>query len=83
MKAEQLKFGFGKEKGLEGKVKSEASCKKEFEPSVDFYIPIYKNELVTWLYNYCAKTGKKPKNFKEMKKDQLYAIYYSIRKREG
>jgi len=85
-KEKQLEFDFfsKEEKGIEKRVNESSNFrKKEFEPGADFYIPKYKYELVNWLYSYCKRTGKKPKAFESMSKKQLYAIYFTIRKREG
>jgi hypothetical protein len=57
--------------------------KREYIPHRDFYVPGKRYELVDWLYKYCERTGKAKRDFGSMHKKQLYAIYYSIRKKSG
>lgn len=46
----------------------------------DYWTPQFKWQLVEWLGERYPADAKK---FKRMKKNQLLAIYHSIRKREG
>ncbi|MFH1248570.1 MAG: hypothetical protein V1660_00265 [archaeon] len=56
---------------------------KEYLPGRDFCIPKHKYEIVKWLNGYCDMNKKEKKNFEGMGKKQLYAIYFSIRKKSG
>lgn len=53
------------------------------QPGRDFSIPRYRSELEEWLGEYCKRKGIKPKRFDRMSKQELYAIYFRIRKEEA
>jgi hypothetical protein len=51
-----------------------------YHRQTDFYLPIYKSELV---YLLAKRYPHDVSKFKRMRKKQLYAIYINLRNREG